>query len=79
MRELGLLGARRGSEVRTTVPDRLRPSPRTWCERQFSPAAPDRLWVADFTYVPSWAGMVYARSSSTRIPAGSWAGAPPPP
>jgi putative transposase len=27
--------------------------------RQFSPAAPDRLWVADFTYVPAWTGMVY--------------------
>ena len=27
--------------------------------RQFSPPAPDRLWVADFTYVPTWAGMVY--------------------
>ena len=27
--------------------------------RQFSPAAPDRLWVADFTYVPTWSGMVY--------------------
>lgn len=28
--------------------------------RQFSPAAPDRLWVADFTYVPTWTGMVSA-------------------
>jgi putative transposase len=27
--------------------------------RQFSPPGPDRLWVADFTYVPTWAGMVY--------------------
>jgi len=27
--------------------------------RRFSPPAPDRLWVADFTYVPTWAGMVY--------------------
>jgi putative transposase len=27
--------------------------------RQFSPPAPDRLWVADFTYVPTWTGMVY--------------------
>jgi putative transposase len=31
----------------------------TWCGRQFSPPAPDRLWVADFTYVPTWTGMVY--------------------
>jgi putative transposase len=27
--------------------------------RQFSPPAPDRLWVADFTYVPTWAAMDY--------------------
>ncbi len=27
--------------------------------RQFTPAGPDRLWVADFTCVPTWAGMVY--------------------
>ena len=27
--------------------------------RQFNPPAPDRLWVADFTYVPTWSGMVY--------------------
>ncbi len=27
--------------------------------RQFSPPRPDRLWVADFTYVPAWTGMVY--------------------
>jgi hypothetical protein len=27
--------------------------------RQFAAARPDRLWVADFTYVPTWAGMVY--------------------
>jgi putative transposase len=23
------------------------------------PAAPNRLWVADFTYCPTWDGMVY--------------------
>jgi putative transposase len=27
--------------------------------RRFSPPAPDRLWVADFTYVPTRPGMVY--------------------
>ena len=27
--------------------------------RQFTAPGPDRLWVADFTYVPTWAGMVY--------------------
>jgi Integrase core domain len=27
--------------------------------RQFTVPGPDRLWVADFTYVPAWTGMVY--------------------
>jgi putative transposase len=59
MRELGLRGARRGKRVRTTVPDPAAARPADLVRRQFSPAAPDRLWVADYTYVPTWAGMVY--------------------
>jgi putative transposase len=27
--------------------------------RRFNPPAPDQLWVADFTYVPTWSRMVY--------------------
>jgi putative transposase len=59
MRELGLAGARRGRRVRTTVPDRAAARPADLVGRRFSPPAPNRLWVADFTYVPTWAGMVY--------------------
>ena len=59
MRELGLAGARRGKRRRTTVPDPAAARPADLVGRQFSPPAPDRLWVADFTYVPTWAGMVY--------------------
>jgi putative transposase len=59
MRELGLAGARRGRRVRTTMPAAAASRPADLVRRQFSPAAPDRLWVADFTYVPTWAGMVY--------------------
>ena len=59
MRDLGLHGARRGKRVRTTVPDAAAVRPADLVRRQFSPAAPDRLWVADFTYVPAWTGMVY--------------------
>jgi putative transposase len=59
MRELGLAGARRGRRVRTTRPDAAAARPADLVRRQFSPARPDRLWVADFTYVPTWAGMVY--------------------
>jgi len=59
MRELGLAGARRGRRVRTTVPAAAAARPADLVRHQFSPAAPDRLWVADFTYVPTWTGMVY--------------------
>jgi putative transposase len=59
MRELDLAGARRGKRVRTTVPVAEAARPADLVRRHFSPAAPDRLWVADFTYVPTWTGMVY--------------------
>jgi putative transposase len=59
MRELDLAGARRGRRMRTTVPAADAARPADLVRRQFSPAAPDRLWVADFTYVPTWTGMVY--------------------
>ena len=28
-------------------------------ERTFAAARPDQLWVADITYVPTWAGFLY--------------------
>ena len=59
MRELGLAGARRGRRIRTTRPDAAAARPADLVRRQFSPPRPDRLWVADFTYVPTWTGMVY--------------------
>ena len=59
MRELGLRGARRGKQVRTTRADAAAARPADLVGRRFSPPAPDRLWVADYTYVPAWAGMVY--------------------
>jgi putative transposase len=59
MRELGLRGARRGKKVRTTIADPAAARPGDLVQRQFSPPAPDRLWVADYTYVPTWSGMVY--------------------
>ena len=59
MRELDLAGARRGKRVRTTIPAAAAARPADLVQRQFSPAAPDRLRVADFTYIPAWTGMVY--------------------
>ncbi|MFP5073242.1 IS3 family transposase, partial [Pseudonocardia nantongensis] len=58
MRAQGLAGARRGPRVRTTQPGQQGRAA-DLVERRFDPPAPDRLWVADFTYVPTWSGMVY--------------------
>jgi putative transposase len=59
MRELGLKGAVRGKPVRTTVSDKSAPCPQDLVNRQFQAPRPNTLWVADFTYVPTWIGFVY--------------------
>ena len=59
MRDLGLQGVIRGKPVRTTVSDKAAPCPLDQVNRQFHAPAPNRLWVADFTYVATWAGFVY--------------------
>jgi putative transposase len=59
MRELGIAGARRGRKIRTTIPGRDGQRAGDLLNRDFTAPAPDRRWVADFTYVPAWAGIVY--------------------
>ena len=59
MRELGLRGVMRGKPRRTTVADTAGERPRDLVERRFSAPAPNRLWVADLTYVRTWSGFVY--------------------
>jgi putative transposase len=59
MGELGLRGAIRGKVKRTTIADPTASRPSDLVGRRFAPLAPDRLWVADFTYVSTWAGWVY--------------------
>jgi putative transposase len=59
MRELGLQGARRGRKVRTTIPGKDGQRAGDLLNRDFTAPAPDRRWVADFTYVPAWSGIVY--------------------
>jgi putative transposase len=59
MEDLGLCGVRRGKKHRTTIPDQAAARPADLVDRRFTPPAPDRLWVADFTYVATWAGTVY--------------------
>jgi transposase InsO family protein len=60
MRELGLRGVRRGRQVRTTIPDEMAPRPLDLVQRDFRASAPNRLWVADITYVRTWSGFAYA-------------------
>jgi putative transposase len=59
MRELGLTGVVRGKPKRTTVADERAPQPADLVERDFRAAAPNRLWVADLTYVRTWSGFAY--------------------
>jgi len=61
MRGLSLVGAVRGKTKtkRTTIPAELSPRPADLVERVFAAAAPNRLWVADITYVSTWTGFVY--------------------
>jgi len=59
MRTLGLAGATRTRRIRTTRPAPIHARPADLVERVFSAAAPNRLWVADLTYVWTRAGFVY--------------------
>jgi transposase InsO family protein len=59
MRRLGLRGAVRGKAFKTTVPDLAAVRPLDLVERQFHATRPNQLWVADFTYVATWAGFVF--------------------
>ena len=60
MRAMGIEGAtRRRFKTATTKRDtEARPAP-DLVRRDFSASGPDRLWVADITYVPTWAGGLY--------------------
>jgi putative transposase len=81
MRQQGLRGVRRGKQFVTTRPDDKAVRPADHVQRCFTAERPNQLWVVDFTYVPTWAGMgftafvtdVYARRivgwrTTNRIP-----------
>ena len=59
MRDMGLQGVVRGRKIITTNPDAARPCPQDKVSRVFRADRPNRLWVSDFTYVPTWSGTVY--------------------
>lgn len=60
MRREGLRGVSRKKGPRTTVPGSLARRPEDLVARAFTADAPDCLWVADITYVRTFAGWVYA-------------------
>ncbi|WP_416543656.1 MULTISPECIES: IS3 family transposase [Phaeobacter] len=59
MRSLGIKGVIRGKKVITTNPDTSLPCPDDKVNRLFKSDRPNKLWVSDFTYVPTWSGTVY--------------------
>ena len=58
MSRAGIAGVSRRKFVITTVKSDGRQAP-DLVERNFTAAAPDRLWVADITYIPTWTGFLY--------------------
>jgi putative transposase len=60
MRAHGIQGAkRRGKPWRTTTPDPAAARPADLVDRDFTASRPDELWVADFTYLRCWEGLVF--------------------
>ncbi len=59
MRELRLSGVGRGKPKRTTMSEVSIARPADLVERDFRASVPNRLWVADLTYVRTWSGFAY--------------------
>jgi putative transposase len=59
MRAMGLAGVSRRKATITTCRDQdARPAPDR-VDRHCTVPGPDQLWVADITYIPTWAGLLY--------------------
>jgi len=59
MRAAGLKGLQPQRFVTTTVMDPAADHALDKVEREFKADGPDRLWVADITYIPTWSGFLY--------------------
>ena len=59
MRRNGLAGRVRGRRRRTTIPAEAGARPADLVDRRFAAPEPNRLWVADITYVATWSGFAY--------------------
>ena len=55
----GLVGVSRRRGVRTTRRGPAEHKASDLVQRRFTASAPNQLWVADITYVPTWAGFLY--------------------
>ena len=58
MRKAAIVGVSRRKFVVTTVRDGERQAP-DLVDRAFTANAPNVLWVADITYIPTWMGFLY--------------------
>ena len=59
MRAARIEGATRSKRVTTTRPDPTSARHPDLVKREFTATAPNRLWVTDLTFVPTWAGVAY--------------------
>lgn len=59
MREAGLAGVSRRKGPHTTTPAKEAPAAPDLVQRDFTAGAPDELWLADITYVPTWEGWLF--------------------
>jgi len=59
MRSAWLRGVTRRGYVATTRQDDSHDKVPDLVDRRFEASRPDQLWVADMTYVPTWAGFIY--------------------
>ena len=78
MADLGRNGIRRGKGVRTTVPARDGNRAEDLLNRDFTAAAPNTRWVADFTYCRTWAGFCYVAFIVDVFAQKAWPGTRPP-
>ena len=59
MRAAGIEGASRSKRVKTTRPDPASARHPDLVKREFTATVPNRMWVTDLTFVPTWAGVAY--------------------
>lgn len=59
MRANGIVGVTRRRKGKTTIRGVVEEHASDLVDRNFDVDGPDQLWVADITYVPTWAGFVY--------------------